>query len=428
VKEINIKNTQINGTNATNAAWELEARALLNINRLEHPNITKCIAAIRRGDRRYFMFPWADGDSLRDYWDRTPRQRPNAPHPEMVLQAIEQLRGVAEALHVLHNCDSGAGSQPALPEIVFVQGENNTVTEMIEEANETSIRHGDLKPENILRFLDPRSDHLDTAAELGTLKIADMGLAKQHVVATQLREKITSQRYGTIRYEAPEAVTAIRGRSRLYDVWSMGCITLEFIVWLLHGNEMLQTFYAQVGGDARQTCQYFEIPKGSPPQIHSVVGEWLQYLKQSDPDCSQGTALGDLLKVVQSRLLVIELDPNGNSPKRKDSTHSRAEGAGPKSLYRATALEFRDELDTILQKAANGTSKYLRTGKSRDKVILPIRKQSSLSPADAELPRIIPMHQKTASPPALSFTGVMGRNPRTEYSVSLHRCLAYSTD
>lgn len=52
-----------------------------------------------------------------------------------------------------------------------------------------------------------------------------------------LKTKRTKQT-GTQKYEPPETDNE-RGeigqpRSRLYDMWSMGCIVFEFIIWLLY--------------------------------------------------------------------------------------------------------------------------------------------------------------------------------------------------
>jgi serine/threonine protein kinase len=103
------------------------------------------------------------------------------------------------------------------------------------------FRHGDLKPENILWFKGGDG-------EIGTLKIADWGLARQHNLETEHRSR-TSTGSGTRRYEPPEEETGEgiwansltpgqadpkqqKKRSRLYDVWAMGCITLEFL-WVI---------------------------------------------------------------------------------------------------------------------------------------------------------------------------------------------------
>lgn len=334
------------------------------------------------------MFPWADGDSLRDFWDRTPRQ---APSKEVIHQAILQLRGLADALDSLHNFDGGHtrhhvnedqtdAQHQDVPEM-RVHNELNELGDYEDAPNQESIRHGDLKPENILRFLDQET-------KLGELKIADMGLAKRHVVETQDRAHLTSTRYGTIRYEAPETVTAIQGRSRLYDIWSMGCITLEFIIWILYGNEELNSFYNQVKGAGHQVCQYFEVLESRTPmraKVHRVVLLWMDQIQNMDPECSQESAIRDLLSVVRTKLLVIPLPPN----------RTRSFNPGPGLVppaegeqitrYRATASEFRDALDGILSKVSRPG--YLLTGKTRDNIKPPAPKSDDmLSPKAAQRP------------------------------------------
>lgn len=349
------------------------------------------------------MFPWAEGGSLQDFWESIPYQIPDA---GLIRQTIEQLRWLADALDTLHNCNSGSNNRLAVPSMP-----NST-------EDGKNIRHGDLKPENILRFFNHRELELATTEpQLGTLKIADMGLAKQHIHATVNRTKNTSQRFGTVRYEAPEALNEEGGRSRLYDVWSMGCITLEFIIWLLHGNKALEEFHAQVGGPTKQACQYFE---GKPAQVHHVVTKWISHIQHSDPECSQDSAIKDLLNLVRTRLLVVELDRDYRDPKkRKDSLFARSDPRGAPSNFRATAAEFRDSLDAILAKVRKGPSNYLCTGKSRHGNRLPLG-SDLLLPGTAALR--IPSHPKSNGAFEDGASGLTGRAIR-EYSVSLH----YST-
>ncbi|KAJ3962809.1 hypothetical protein N0V92_000497 [Colletotrichum tropicale] len=135
--------------------FKVEADALSDIASLKHKHIIERIAAITRGENRYFMFQWADGGNLRDFWKSHPSPEFNA---NLVRESVTQLRGLADALAVLHN----------------YKGEGN-------------YRHGDLKPENILRFKDK--------SFVGTLKIADMGLAKRHTEATDARLGPTNTKY-----------------------------------------------------------------------------------------------------------------------------------------------------------------------------------------------------------------------------------------
>ncbi|KAK4184881.1 hypothetical protein QBC35DRAFT_37967 [Podospora australis] len=94
-------------------------------------------------------------------------------------------------------------------------------------------RHGDIKPENILWFSSPPG--------MGTLKITDFGTAD-----FMLQDNVprTPEIPKTHMYEAPEAclvfTTGIIGTSS--DIWSLGCVYLEFIAWLLGGWDGIDRF------------------------------------------------------------------------------------------------------------------------------------------------------------------------------------------
>ncbi|KAI3532834.1 TOL [Colletotrichum filicis] len=250
--------------------YEDERKALSEITDLQHHHIIQRIAAITRGERRYFMFQWADGGNLREFWKT--QEQPSLT-PELVTQTITQLLGLADALHALHN----------------FKGQGN-------------YRHGDLKPENILRFRDETI--------VGILKIADMGLAKHHPDATAMRKKATSAKYGTVRYEPPEVITnrLDTARSRLYDIWSMGCIMFECIIWLLYGYTELERFDESLSASGYDSSFFKikDVDNGQVAEVHPTVVEWMTSLA-TDPRCGTDSAIGDLLKLVRERLLVVPL-------------------------------------------------------------------------------------------------------------------------
>lgn len=374
IKEIQIIRGDKKTQDDTDLTWDNEARALKSINEIDHDHIVKCIAAIRRGDSRYFMFPWADGDSLRDHWNGVPKRNPDA---ATIQEAITQLRGLADALDCLHDCkkprqdSNGDGKEVEnkfsdAPD-VRVQDEHDQISRPVEVSNDDNIRHGDLKPENILCFKIPGPD-------FGMLKIADMGLAKRHINKTQYR-KLTSTRYGTIHYEPPEAAPGHKGsRSRLYDIWSMGCITLEMIIWVLYGNDKLEDFYRQVKDGTKEICRYYTImdtDEGQHASVHPEVRRWIEYLRIKDPECSKDSAFGDLLKVVEEKLLVVPLRPTRESTLENGRVFVPPEGDEMWTRYRCTAAEFRDSLDKIIAKFKIEPN-YLFTGKSRQNVHTPV--------------------------------------------------------
>ena len=381
-----------------NEEWEAEARALDDISGLNHRNIIQRIAAIKRGKKRYFMFQWADGGSLGDFWKDNPRPNLN---PGFIKEIVMQLRGLADALHELHTYKG-------------------------------SYRHGDLKPENILRFKD--------ATCVGVLKIADMGLAKHHTALTYMRPQ-TSTRYGTVRYEPPEVVThkaSEAGRSRLYDIWSMGCITLEFIVWLLYGYHDLMKFNDSIKSSVEESSPYFKVGIDNVAHVHPVVRACMDHIFK-DPECTGNggnTAIRDLLDIVKTNLLVVHLPQHRASNLASiagnvavTDTDSRLSPTyRPIGPTRATASHFHNLLDDMIGKGKEDES-YWFTGISRENLKgPPSRKVPSivtndfLSPESANRPNQLvdrtARRRDTATPSGLSTQLA----PSSRQNVSSSRC------
>uniref|UniRef100_L2FTI2 Tol-like protein n=1 Tax=Colletotrichum fructicola (strain Nara gc5) TaxID=1213859 RepID=L2FTI2_COLFN len=357
--EIAVKEIQTSGgvpQAALEAAWLAEVGVLRKVKKLRNPHIIECLAALERGPDRYLLFPWADGGSLRDYWENTPRQMPTH---SLVKEALVQLQGLGAALSGLHYFGLDDNSEEQPDDLPHVHTED-VAEEYNSDGAETSIRHGDLKPENLLWF----TEHGQNVDGARYLKIADMGLAKRHVVRTQDRSRLTATTYGTILYEAPEAEPAFgqQPRSRLYDIWSMGCIITEWIIWLLYGNTELQRFYNDLKGpnhDPKKPVSYYESintslgGRSKEPVLHPQVVHWISYIRSQHPECRRKSAINDLLKFVEERLLVFRL------PDRRPTTISRAKSQGT-SLpapnvedtairYRATSIDFERAMSNILR-------------------------------------------------------------------------------
>ena len=279
--------------------WASEVKALATMNMLNQDHIVHFIAAFRRGTleapEHYLITEWADGGNLHDLW----KSIPNPPLTgSFVRAAIKQLRGLSDALCAVHHLRSDGIHADA------------------------HGRHGDLKPGNILWY--------GSGGEIGTLKIGDFGEAKSHQIVTAMRNSNTTARYGTRRYEPPECETGIgtahlgrrdMRRSRLYDIWSFGCIMLEFIIWLLHGTEGLREFNESVKtgfGDESPFYQVSQTGYITSARVHDVVVSWMKRISK-DPACRAGTtALGDLLELVEYGLLVVRLPTNGGSVPTKN--------------------------------------------------------------------------------------------------------------
>ncbi|KAF2688472.1 HET-domain-containing protein [Lentithecium fluviatile CBS 122367] len=290
VKEIRPGDAETRKQVATH--WESEIKALERMNDLDEEHIVRFVAAFRRchhdahgGKEHFLIFEWADGGNLWNFWEANPQPVLNG---SLVKDATDQLSGLATALWRAHHLGGDA-----------------------------SYRHGDLKPANILRFGDEREEANDAGAlRIGTLKIGDWGEAKGHNLSTELRLNRTTARYGTQRYEAPEVTVGVtqrylnqstKRRSRLYDIWAMGCITLEFIIWLMYGYEGLEQFNGEFG----QSEPFYQVDKRDKKDVatvHAAVIRWMDHLA-NEPACATGSALGRLLELVRDRLLVVKLNP-----------------------------------------------------------------------------------------------------------------------
>jgi serine/threonine protein kinase len=108
----------------------------------------------------------------------------------------------------------------------------------IQSQNQTFGHHGDIKPENVLWFGDP--DHAKT--KRGTLKLSDFGLAGFSMRNT-MSERPRSMIATSLPYRAPERdIKGITAIGRSYDMWTLGCLYLEFVTWLLGGWNLVDVF------------------------------------------------------------------------------------------------------------------------------------------------------------------------------------------
>lgn len=275
--------------------WSKEVDMMRKMSLLKEPHIVEFFTAFRRGVagsyKHYLMLEYATGGNLRQLWEKTDRSRLI---PELVKASIAQLQGLANALTRAHDPETGP-----------------------------KFRHGDLKPENILWFKDDLSK-----GGIGTLKIGDWGLAKQHVDVTELRTNSTTTPPGTRLYEPPEEITGegvnrnslkapgnvTKRRSRLCDVWAMGCISLEFLIWLMYGHSGQTKFRHNLMTKLHDNSRFFQIKQVQQDnqtrlvaQVHEVAVQWMDHMAR-DPACEVGqTALGDLLELIRTRLLVVKL-------------------------------------------------------------------------------------------------------------------------
>ena len=142
------------------------------------------------------------------------------PTKERVLWLLRQFRGLAQALKDIHNL-SVASTSPSSSSL----GPQHA-------GMRKAGYHHDLKPENILSFPKPNSTY-------STFKVADFGSGKVNTYRSGSVN--TRSPTGTPTYEPPEA--KMEGRtSRPYDLWSLGCVFLQLLIWAVFEYQAITDF------------------------------------------------------------------------------------------------------------------------------------------------------------------------------------------
>jgi serine/threonine protein kinase len=263
-----------------------------------HPHLIKLLATYRLKQKYHLMFPYADAN-LRTYWDD--RKTPSFDRAT-VLWSLRQMTGIANALLLIHNFSVTIPLDIDGPGQVRVQ---NDVELRVRKGEELYGRHGDLKPENILWF----KESAEINDENGILQIADFGLGRFHGRDSRSKDDpYTVQSSPT--YEPPECKLR-RPVSRAYDMWSLGCLYLEFITWLLMGSAEIEGFSEFRGKLATSTGidddNFFTIITGPVGARDAVVREqvvdWVRKLHEHEK-CSN--LIHNLLELIMERLLVVD--------------------------------------------------------------------------------------------------------------------------
>lgn len=242
-------------------AFEQEKDNLKKLEDLNHLHMIRHYATCELDNSYYVIFPWADGGNLSEYW-RFEDHRSRT--PGLALWMLRQMLGLAEALDALHS---------------------------------RRCRHGDLKPENILRF---------NSTTEPILVIGDVGVSRFHKQDTFMRKDQTTTSATTPSYQAPEVYGDPKSpRSRKYDMWSLGCIFLEFIIWFLWDYDAIIAF--QEKRVASDKYSYFYKQKGDRLDVHPIVTDAISSLLE-DSRVKTDTAFGHLLALIRDDLLQVDVD------------------------------------------------------------------------------------------------------------------------
>lgn len=176
-----------------------------------HKHLISLLITYEQLGRFYLVFPSADA-SLHSYW-RDINQKP-AFNQETIAWVAEQCRGLTAAIAQIH----------------FPRFDRSFTREEMQ----LFWRHGNINPQNVMWFESKDSRN-------GTLKLANDGAYESRDATIQLEGSLkTSRRFPTT-YQPPEYELG-ETMDRSGDIWSLGCIYLEFVTWLLGGWDLLDLF------------------------------------------------------------------------------------------------------------------------------------------------------------------------------------------
>ncbi|KPM37034.1 hypothetical protein AK830_g9518 [Neonectria ditissima] len=261
-----------------------ERDQLMRFSGLVHDHLVTLLCAFTFKDHYHFIFPLAKCN-LEEYWADT-----ELPWScETARWASNQLMGIMGAVDTIHNPRNLAPD----PEKRFG-------------------RHGDIKSDNILCFTSksPSQDMI--------LVISDLGSSSFNRYIS--RSNIPNNKVPPVPGYLPPELELEDGRvSRAFDIWTAGCLYLEFVTWLLGGRKLRERFEDQrtteyITGSKNDIFFVLKKREGEGSYVAQVkpeVTKWINSLREN-PRCSQ--LVLDVLKVVEQEMLVVISADHKRSP------------------------------------------------------------------------------------------------------------------
>ncbi|OTA65406.1 kinase-like protein [Hypoxylon sp. EC38] len=284
---------------SANFKWytdEIRALGRFSGQRSGHKHLIRLLMTMQHGDKYYLVFPLARGN-LVDLWEKEDIPLMT---PQLVEWVLDQCLGITEGLWKIHHDSSWADDQVRTDEQLPSDDKRNRG------------RHGDIKPENILCFSIRGGNY--------RLVITDFGLTRFHSALSV--SKIAAERVsGFSRTYRPPELDMKSFISQAYDMWSLGCVFLEFVSWLLIGYSNTRSIFNQarltedISNHNVPEDKFFNIHDGVPV-VKPSVKNWIHKLRTEDT-CP--TAIKGFLDIIENGLL----QPNHQDRWRIKTFHNR---------------------------------------------------------------------------------------------------------
>lgn len=191
-----------------------------------HEYYARCFASWTIGHKYYMIYDLADCN-LKEFM----QNHPEGMHHSCLTSSwlIQQMCGIAGALNEVHTVKPGQNIQRSNDVASGGLGVPQT-----QGKNKAGYLH-DIRPENILVF--KRKNNGFRLCDWSCAKVKDF-MAVISGADPASRKTTTG---GKITYKPPESHS--KGETgRPYDLWSLGCVFLELLVWFWEGLEALDEF------------------------------------------------------------------------------------------------------------------------------------------------------------------------------------------
>lgn len=200
-----------------------------------HPHLIRLLLSYQIGSRYFMIFPLAESN-LREHWRK---RRSDTTNPRDLTWLVQQCQGVSRGLQKIHRHDS------------WLLRHKDTSSSSKKSNGQNRGRHGDIKPENILCFDQP-------PPETYRLVIADFTLVRFHAEGS-LGLSLARGIAHSPKYRPPELNLSHQARvHQSYDIWTLGCVYLEFLTWYLLGYDAVYG-NSFIDDDTGRTLQTFDL-------------------------------------------------------------------------------------------------------------------------------------------------------------------------
>ncbi|KAJ3572535.1 hypothetical protein NPX13_g5015 [Xylaria arbuscula] len=224
----------------------------------------------RNGKDHFFLFPWANGGNLESVWQGEANLDKRS--PEMLYWVVKQMTGIVGAVKEIHFPTETA-------------------------AEDEGYFHGALNPNNIVLFIEDSKEN-----PRGVLRITDTGLDRFYRKITSRWTRSHETDKTLIAYGPPRPRRAHDrdNGSPYYDMWSLGCLFLEFVVWVLGGMDEVNKFRAgrEKSCSHRGFYQKTIFGYNIQPEVRRYID-----LILNDKRCQGNNLLRDVINIIKNRLL-----------------------------------------------------------------------------------------------------------------------------